>query len=173
MRLESFDVNALVEGTGNGPWPLMQLAFHLIRPTLGLSKAVHLVDRAWDDEFLDGFLALESWGNDNVSFPGEAYRRYIEDLYRDDKLIKDELTLGGRPAKLSNIDCPAMVITFEHDNIVPGPSASPLVERIASEDKQHIHLPGGHVGAVVSRKASTGLWPGMSKWWSERDGAAS
>lgn len=169
MRLETFDVNALVDGTGNVPWPLMQLAFHMIRPTLNLSKAVHMLDRAWDDEFLDGFLALESWGNDNVSFPGEAYRTYIEDLYRDDKLIRGELSLGGRPAKLSNIDCPTLVVTFEHDNIVPGPSASPLVEKIGARDKQHIHLPGGHVGAVVSRKASTSLWPGMSDWWAARD----
>ncbi len=171
MRLESFDVDALVDGTGNVPWPLMQLAFHMIRPTLNLSKAVHLIDRAWDDEFLDGFLAIERWGNDNVSFPGEAYRTYIRDLYRDDKLIRDELRLGNRQAKLSNIDCPTMVITFEHDNIVPGPSATPLVEKISSRDKQHIHLPGGHVGAVISRKASSALWPGMSDWWAARDDA--
>ena len=27
----------------------------------------------------------------------------------------------------------------------------------------------GHVGAVVSRKAATGLWPQLSRWWAVRD----
>src|SRR5262249_46859983 len=64
-----FDPGAIVDAWGNAPWPLLQGAFHMLRPTLNLSKAVHLIDRAWNDEFLDGFLAVETWGNDNVSFP--------------------------------------------------------------------------------------------------------
>ena len=35
---------------------------------------------------------------------------------------------------------------------------------------EHMHLPGGHVGAVVSRAASKRLWPVLSQWWGERDG---
>jgi hypothetical protein len=28
---------------------------------------------------------------------------------------------------------------------------------------------GGHVGAVVSRKAAARLWPAMHKFWADRD----
>lgn len=168
---ESFDVQALVRAMGNVPWPLLQLSFHMLRPTLGLSKAVHLLDRAWDDEYLDGFLALETWGNDNVSFPGAAYAHYIESLYRGDALVKGELRLRGRPVRLRDITCPTLVISFQHDNIVPEPSAAPLVELVGTRDKQHLSLSGGHVGAVVSRKAAERLWPTMSRWWAARDGA--
>lgn len=168
-RTRTFDVDALVDALGNVPWQLMQASFHLLRPTLTLSKSVHLVDRAWDDPFLDGFLALEKWGNDNVSFPGECYRRYIKELYRDDALVRGTLTLSGRPARLEAIRCPTLAVTFEHDNIVPAASAAALVDRVGSADKQRLHLPGGHVGAVVSRKASQGLWPALSNWWIERD----
>src|SRR5690606_32844373 len=83
----TFDVGAIVTAFGNVPWQLMQGAFHMLRPTLTLSKAVALVDRAANDEFLDGFLAIETWGSDNVSFPGECYRQYIEELYRGDALM--------------------------------------------------------------------------------------
>jgi len=41
-----------LDAFGNVPWPLMQASFHLVRPTANLAKAVGLVDRAWDDEFL-------------------------------------------------------------------------------------------------------------------------
>ena len=165
VRSETFDVDALVDGAGNVPWQLMQSAFHLLRPTLGLAKLIHLLDRAWDDVFLDGFLALETWGNDNVSFPGEAYRRYIGELYRDDALMQGTFRLSGRPARLDAIACPVHVVTFEHDNIVPEASAAPLATAVASPDVVHRSLPGGHVGAVVSRKAASGLWPALAEWW--------
>jgi len=169
-RAAGFDVDALVAAFGNVPWQLMQSAFHLLRPTLSLSKAVHLLDRAWDDESLDGFLALETWGNDNVSFPGACYREYIERLYRRDELVAGSFTLAGRPARLDAIRCPVLAVTFEHDSIVPWRSASALLELVSSEDTEHVHLPGGHVGAVVSRSAATRLWPALSAWWAKRDG---
>jgi polyhydroxyalkanoate synthase len=168
-RSPSFDVAALVEATGNVPWQLMQAAFHLLRPTLPLSKAVGVVDRAWDDEFLDGFFALETWGSDNVSFPGACYRRYVEELYRRDALLAGTFSLSGEPVRLEAIECPTLAITFAHDSIVPAASAAVLLDRIGSTDKHRIHLSGGHVGAVVSRKASRTLWPELARFWQERD----
>ena len=140
-----------MDAFGNVPWQLMQSAFHLLRPTLSLSKAVQLIDRAWDDEFLDGFFALETWGNDNVSFPGECYRRYVRELYREDALIRGTFMLSGRPARLQSIRCPVLAISFEHDNIVPWKSAAALLAEVQSTDTEHVHLQGGHVGAVVRR----------------------
>ncbi|HVY47497.1 MAG TPA: alpha/beta fold hydrolase [Minicystis sp.] len=168
-RTPTFDVDALVEATGNVPWPLMQSAFHMLRPTMNLAKLVGLLDRAWDDEFLDGFLAIETWGNDNVSFPGACYRRYIEELYRGDALVRGAFSLSGEPARLESIACPTLAVTFEHDHIVPWKSAAIVLERVASRDKHHVHLPGGHVGAVVSKKAAAGLWPAISTFWADRD----
>ncbi|MEN9796543.1 MAG: hypothetical protein RL653_239 [Pseudomonadota bacterium] len=168
-RQEGFDLEALVDGAGNVPWQLMQAAFQMLRPTLPLAKAVGVVDKFWNDEYLDGFFALETWGNDNVSFPGEAYRRYVEELYRKDALVKGEFTLSGKPVSLRDIRCPTLAITFEHDNIVPASSAMPLLDQVGAEDKQRIHQVGGHVGAVVSRAASRGLWPQISDFWAKRD----
>ena len=168
-RGDTFDVDALVDGFGNVPWRLLQASFEMLRPTLNLSKAVSVLDRAWDDEFLDGFRAIERWGGDNVSFPGECYRRYIRDLYRDNALLDGRFMLSGRPAALDAIHCPLMSVTFEHDNIVPLASAEPLAQLVSSQDVTELHLRGGHVGAVVSRKAAKGLWPTLSNWWAARD----
>ena len=171
-RTNSFDVDTVVEATGLVPWQLLQSAFHMLRPTLGLSKAVHLLDRAESDEFLDGFVAMETWGNDNVSFPGECYRRYVRELYREDALVKGTFRLSGKRADLSRIDCPVLAITFEHDGIVPAESAAALLDHVSSSDAHRLHLPGGHVGAVVARSAAKGLWPAISDFWSARDGSA-
>jgi polyhydroxyalkanoate synthase len=169
VRTKAFDVATLVEAMGNVPWPLMQAAFHLLRPTLPLAKGMSLVERAWDDEFLDGFFAVERWSNDNVSFPGAAYRRYIEALYRDNALVTGRFTLSGKPVRLQRIDCPTLAVTFEGDHIVPEASGRVLLDLVGTPHTRSIRLRGGHVGAVVSRKAAAGLWPQLSAWWSEHE----
>lgn len=168
-RTRAFDVKGVVEGLGNVPWQLMQSAFHMLRPTMNLAKATTMLDKAWDDEFLDGFFALETWGNDNVSFPGACYERYIEELYRGDALVKGTFSLSGQPAKLENIRCPLLTVTFEHDAIVPWQSGAVIMDMAGSTDKHRLHLQGGHVGAVVSKKAAKGLWPAMATFWEDRD----
>ncbi|MFT3835946.1 MAG: alpha/beta fold hydrolase [Myxococcaceae bacterium] len=168
-RSQGYDVNALVAAFGNAPWPLLQFSFHLLRPTLNLAKLVTLIDRAESDEFIDGFLALEHWGNDNVSLPGAFYKRYVEELYRADALLNGTFTLSGQPARLENVRCPLHVVSFERDSIVPKAAALPLLELAGSADKRHLHLNGGHVGAVVSKHAAKSLWPHLSAFWAERD----
>jgi polyhydroxyalkanoate synthase len=164
-RSGSFDVRTLVDALGNVPWQLLQASFHLIRPTLTATKMVALLDRAWDDEFLEGFLAAERWGNDNVAFPGACYAQYIEELYRANRLLAGTFAVCGRRAALANVRCPTLAIAFEHDHIVPLACAAPLLDRVGSRDKQLLVQSGGHVGAVVSRKASQRLWPEMSRFW--------
>jgi polyhydroxyalkanoate synthase len=147
----------------------MQASFRMMKPTLQAAKMVSLLDRAWDDEFLDGFLATEQWGGDNVSFPGECYARYIEELYRQNRLVGGTFTVLGRPAAIPSIKVPLLAIAFSDDHIVPVPSAEPLITLAGSRDKQIVVDRGGHVGAVVSKKASTRLWPAMHTFWAQRD----
>lgn len=165
----SLDTSALVEGAGNVPWQLMQGAFQMLRPTLPLVKAVSLAQKAWDDTFLDGFFALETWGNDNVSFYGACWRTYVEELYRKNALIRGSLRLGGKPVELSAITCPVLCVTFEHDDIVPHKSATVLMDHIQSKDAELLHLPGGHVGAMVSSSAARKLWPKMRAFWAAHE----
>ena len=168
-RVPTFETGALLEAFGNVPHQLMQASFTMLRPTLSMSKGVTLLDRAWDDEFLESFLATERWGSDNVSFPGACYAQYIDELYRANKLVTGGFTLLGRPSELANIRCPLMALSFADDNIVPLGCAAPLVDRVSSRDKQLVVERGGHVGAVVSRKASQRLWPAMHQFWHDRD----
>lgn len=170
-RSPKFNLPALLDAFGNVPWPLMQATFQMLRPTLTLSKNVYMLDRAWDDEFLDGFFALETWGNDNVSFPGAAFKKYIDELYRKNKLVRGEFAMSGELVDLARIACPLLNISFEHDNIVPAQSAAALMDKVSSTDKELLTLPGGHVGAVVSKGAAKGLWPRISDFWAQRDDA--
>lgn len=171
-RSKTFDVEALVDAFGNAPWPLMQASFHLLKPTMSFVKLKNLLTRSEDDVFLDTFFAIETWGADNVSFPGAAYRRYIQALYRDNQLVKGEFTLSGRPVRLERIRCPTLAVTFEHDHIVPAESCGVLLDRVGAKRAERIHLQGGHVGAVIARRAAETLWPKLDAWWASADAPA-
>ncbi len=170
-RVPAFDVGAIVAAFGNVPWQLMQASFSMLKPTVNATKLVGVLDRAWDDEFLESFLATERWGNDNVAFPGATYARYIDALYRGNQLVRGGFSVCGRAVDLAAIRCPVLAVAFEDDHIVPIASAAPLIDRVGSRDKYLMALRGGHVGAVVSRKAAERLWPSLEKFWIERDGA--
>ena len=169
-RSPEFDVDGLVDAFGNVPARLLQTSFHMLKPTLGLWKSANVIDRADNDDFLDGFVATEHWGRDNVDFPGEVFRALIQDLYRNDGIMNETIFLGGQAIRLAAIEAPTLIVTFEHDYIVPTASATVMLDHISSTDTKHIHLSGGHVGAVVSRRAATGLWPELSAWWVDHDG---
>jgi len=168
-RSATFDVRALVDGFGNVPWPLMQLAFHALKPTLGASKLLGLVSRLESKDAWRTLLALEAWGNDNVSFPGGCYAEYVERLYRQDAFVRGEMRLSGRPAAPASIRCPLFVVSFAQDHIVPPASAEAIAGITGSSDVRPLRLGGGHVGAVVSHRAERELWQPLSRWWAERD----
>ena len=44
-------------------------------------------------------------------------------------------------------------------------SATALLEKVPPRLVTHVHFPGGHVGAMTSRAAATGLWPELGGWF--------
>ncbi len=165
MNAKSLSVDKLAAGFGNIPWPLMQAAFLMMKPTMQLSKFRSMLERGGDDGWLRVFAAIETWGSDNVSFAGQAWREYIEDLYRHDRLVEGGLSLGGREVRLSSITCPVMAVSFGHDHIVPEASARRLLELVGSTAKVDLVLPGGHVGAVIGKRAKEELWEPVSNFY--------
>lgn len=164
-QVDTLDLEALVAATGAVPAWLLQGAFQLLRPTLQLSKAVHLVDRAWRPGFVASHLAMEAWANDNVALPGAFFRRYIQEIYRDDALARGTLSLGGAPLRLQEVRAPTLAVVFGDDHIAPAASCRVLLELIGSERRELLELSGSHVGGVVSAAAGKRLWPVLAAWW--------
>jgi polyhydroxyalkanoate synthase subunit PhaC len=163
-----FDVDKLIDTYGNMPGELIDLGTKLLRPMGNVSNYTKLWEKALDDRYVRGWQAMSRWVNDAIPFPGEAFRQWIKDFYQGNKLIKGTLTMGGGRVDLAKIRASLLVVAAEKDHIAPLPSCSPLLEKVASADKEFIALPGGHVSIVVGRNAVKGLWPRLAAWLSER-----
>ena len=96
------------------------------------------------------------------------YRKYIKDLFRDNKLIKGEFELGGRKVDLKNMTVPFLNVYATEDNIIPNESTKNIMNLIGSKDKQVYAFPGGHIGVFVGGKSQKELAPAVAEWVIER-----
>jgi polyhydroxyalkanoate synthase len=162
-----FDADAIADA-GNVAPAQMQAGFSALRPTLELAKWMSMPELAVDPVGRAAFLALEAWASDNVAFPGEAYRRYIRELYQGNALVAGTHHVAGRAVALAAIICPTLVITASRDTICPPAAATALLDHVASTDTDVLSVPGGHVGAVVGSRAARDMYPALARWLAPR-----
>ncbi len=162
-----FDADAIADA-GNVAPQQMQSGFVALRPTLELGKLASLPDLATDRAAQQAFLALDEWASDNIPFPAEAYRRYIRDMYQGNQLVAGTHRVRGRSVSLADITCPTLVITATRDAICPPKAALALLDHVGSKAKDHLDVPGGHVGAVVGSKAARDMYPALIRWLAPR-----
>ncbi|MBA3456692.1 MAG: alpha/beta fold hydrolase [Deltaproteobacteria bacterium] len=162
-----FDADAIADA-GNVAPDQMQAGFSALRPTLEAAKLMSQPDLALDPKAREAFLALEAWASDNIPFPGEAYRRYIREMYQGNELIAGTHRANGQAAQLGMIKCPTLVITASRDAICPPAAAFALLRHIGSTDTSVLEVPGGHVGAVIGSRAAKEMYPGLARWLAPR-----
>lgn len=83
-RLEPDDV---IDETGLVPVRALDEGFQALKPTDLVVQRVNFVENLWNDEFVEGFLAISQWARDQVPFPGAAFRQTVSLLIRQNALL--------------------------------------------------------------------------------------
>ena len=165
-----YPVDKLVDTYGNMPPSLMQAGFQMLKPMGHLAKWLTFFEKVENEEFVKVFLAMEAWTNDNLAFPGEAFRMYVKSYYQENLLCQNRLVVAGERVDLGAITCAVLNIVAQMDHICAPKSGSVLNELVSSADKQLVILPGGHVGIVSGSDARKYLWPTIGDWLAARSG---
>ena len=163
-----FDVDRLVDTLGNVPPDMIFRSFELLRPAERWAAYARLFDNLWNDLWVKNYRLFNRWVYDQIPFPGEAYRQMMKELMWENKLMRGQMTLGGRPVDLKQVTCPALHIMAQHDHIAPFAATQPLTSLLGSEDTEDVILKGGHVSLIAGRNAWFRLWPQLSQWLSVR-----
>ena len=159
------DIDRLVDTMGNSPGPLVGFAFLMMNPVANITKyTIDLLDILDDDKKLLGFLRMERWIADRPSNPGEVVRQWFKDLYQGNKLIKNELVLGGRKVDLRRITMPVLNIYAQGDVVVPNACSKGMAGHFGTDDYTEFGVPGGHIGTFVGGKAQKILAPTIVRW---------
>ncbi|HEY2749492.1 MAG TPA: alpha/beta fold hydrolase, partial [Polyangia bacterium] len=115
-RVPGFEPAELAAAYGNVPPHVLQPAFKMLDPVSLATKFVHLDGKVEDDDFVRFFLAMETWLEDSVAFPGRAFVDWVQ-LYRSDALARGELVLDGTKIDLSRVRCPLFHVIADGDYI--------------------------------------------------------
>ena len=163
-----FDVDHLVDSVGNVPPEMILSSFEMLRPASRTVSQIQLWENIWNDEFVKSYRMFDRWATDTLPLAGEYFRAITKDLMWDNKLFNDNMSVGGRPAKLENIKVPILHAVAEHDHIVPYEAAKHLIAKVGSADMEEVMLKGGHVSLVAGANAVKRLWPKLDSWLGKR-----
>ena len=166
---QAMDVDLMVDVFGNIPGDFMNIGFLWLKPfQLILDKYVGLLDNIDDENVVRNFLRMEKWIFDSPDQAGECFRKFVKELYKENKLIKGEFYLGKRKVDLKNITMPVLNIFGEQDHLVPPSCSRPLKKYVGTSDYTELAYPVGHIGMYVSSKTQKNLAPTVAKWLIER-----
>ena len=168
----SLDPDKLVASYGNIPGDIMNLGFLLLNPArLMIDKYVGLLENIHSKDFVENFVRMERWIFDSPDLPGETFREFLQWMFRENRLIKNELVLGGKKVDLKNITMPVLNIYGKYDHLVPPAACDQTTAKIGSTDKEDLCLDTGHIGIYVSSKMQRQFGPKIIRWLTERDDA--
>jgi polyhydroxyalkanoate synthase subunit PhaC len=160
-RLDPDDV---IDDTGLVSSSRMDEGFQSLKPTDQIVQQVNLFQNLWNDDFVEGFLAMNQWARDQVPFPGAAFRQTVQVLIRDNALMRGVVPFGRGEVRLKDITVPYLNVFAEQDGIVPAAASEPITELVGSEDASELRLQSGHVGFVAGRQAAKVARPQIADW---------
>lgn len=168
VDISGIKVETIVEAFGNIPPEFMYIVFSSLKPVNRITAIRTLIERYDNQEFIQFYKAMELWTSDNIPFPGRFAIRYIEDFYKKNKLLKQELIIKGQKINMKNYKNKFLNVLSSDDHIVPLQSAIIAEELIGSNDKKSlIYNQVGHVGLMVGNFAKNNTWKQVVKWIKE------
>jgi poly(R)-hydroxyalkanoic acid synthase, class III, PhaC subunit len=165
------DVDLMVDVLGNIPGELLNLGFLWLKPfQLIIDKYVGLLDRIDDPIATQNFLRMEKWIFDSPDQAGETFRKWVKELFQENRLCKGEFELGGKRVDLKKITMPVLNMFGEQDHLVSPKCSRPLSELVGSKDVTTLPYPVGHIGMYVSSRAQKEMAPTVARWLIEKSG---
>ena len=164
------DIDRLVDTTGITPGPTIGFSFIMMNPVGNVAKyTIDLIDVLDDDRKLLNFLHMERWIADRPDNPGEFVRQWFKDLYQGNKLVRNELELGGRKVDLRRITMPVLNVAASGDAVIPNVCTQGHGGHFGTKDYSELSVPGGHIGTFVGGKAQAILAPSIVEWLKARN----
>jgi polyhydroxyalkanoate synthase subunit PhaC len=165
---QHIDVGVLTQ-SGNVSGDFLNLVYLSLMPfRLTQQKYVNLLQMQGDRVQLENFMRMEKWIFDSPDQPATAFREFIQWFFQENRLIRNELTLAGRPVHLKNLTSPVLNIFALKDHLVPPSASIPLGARIGSTDYESLEVDAGHIGLYVGGKTRKSVPAAVTAWLKKR-----
>jgi class III poly(R)-hydroxyalkanoic acid synthase PhaC subunit len=162
------NADRLVQAFGNVPGWLINAAFLMRNPVEAILKYPRFFSRPRSFDEILQFFAIEAWLYDSPPIIGKVYQQIVDQIYKQNLLIKNKMKVGNDVINLTNITMPVLDIVGSTDDLVPPQSSRSVINMVSCKDKRLIEFPIGHVGLCTSEQAHKNLWPEVGRWLAQR-----
>jgi len=163
------DVDKIVDTFQLVPKEFVDIGVKMLRP---VNNFIGTYSRLWkmveEGTSVHPWKVLNKWVDDNVNFPGGAYRQWIKDLYLENQLIKGEFKMLNNQVDLKRINASLLALAGEKDHIVMPEQVKAALDAFSSQDQQYHEFPIGHGGLVFGKLAQKQVYPLISDWLAAR-----
>jgi len=119
---------------------------------------------------LQRHMLVERWALDEAPMANLLFEQIVEDLYRNDKLMRGTLEISGTTIGPAQMRVPLFAVHDPASDIIPSESVTTYVDAAASDDKALATVESergtglSHVAALVGPRAHALLWPRILSW---------
>jgi polyhydroxyalkanoate synthase len=143
------------------PAKLIRYTFIGLKPYYEFVKWKTFLANLGNEDAMRLFYPVDRWANENVDIPGEVFRKFVEEVYHEERLRRGLSRINGRRVDLRDITCPLMNLLATADWIVPPASAEVLNDLVGSRDRRLVKIDGAHVAIMVDPRTRP-VWSQMS-----------
>lgn len=114
-------------------------------------------------------LKVERWTLDEAPMAARLFEQVVEDLYREDLLIRGELVVDGQTIGPQHLKTPSLAVYDPRSLIIP-PAAVVTFLKVSKVATNFLCYEGdvgialSHVGTLVGPSAHRKLWPDIFAW---------
>ncbi len=155
---------------GNIPGFMSSLAFKMSSPLGRLRRYLQLLYHMHDREWVEAYEKVEEWIDGFIPYPGEAFKKFVLEFIKDDRLKDGRLTIRDNPVILKRFKASLLIVAGDTDWIAPADSCTALAEMVSSKDISILRVPLGHLGMVAGHRAPEEVWEKLVLWLSSRSG---
>lgn len=164
-----FNVDQILDAFGNMPGEMIDSGAKALKPIENyITNYCKLWDNLDDPRAVESWHAMNTWVTDNIPMAGAAYRQLIVELYRDNRLIRNELVVRGERVDLGRMRANLLTVIAEGDHITPPCQSETLLAKAGSRDKKIYRIAGGHIGIMAGSGAPRTTWPYLDQWLGAR-----
>jgi polyhydroxyalkanoate synthase len=167
-----FDVEKILAAFGNMPPEMIEYGAKALKPVENyVGNYLRLWDNLDNPAIVESWHAMNTWVNDNIPMAGATFRQLIVDLYRNNRLIRNEMAIRGHRVDLGRIRANLLDVVASADHITPPCQSESILAKVGSADKELFRIPGGHIGIMAGSGASKHTWPHIEAWLRARSAA--
>jgi poly(3-hydroxybutyrate) depolymerase len=135
------------------------------------TKYIDLYEHIDDPVYVKKQEAFEAWYENPIDLPGRWYLQAVQQLFKENRLVKGTFMGLGRLLSLKDVTCPVYLLAGMEDDITTKEQVFGAEKYLGTAAGRVLKalVPGGHIGLFMGARTLRDHWPKIACWIAAAD----